>query len=299
MPQLELPADPVLQATRLPLVEPAGIDWDRATAVDLASLEDTAPEEAPNPFGGYFYRGSGSGTADDWLIGRGDRLGIYSLVLLDGMEGPLGWLQYDLSTVIHFVSGPRQTDLPPRLYDFTLAVPFRQPITDRWSCDLTVRAGWYSDFEGSVRDAVRFPSHAVFYHQTSQTWQWLLGIDYLDRDDVPVLPVAGAVWTPREDLRIEAIFPRPRVAFRCTNDDWTYLALEMGGGTWGIERSSGAADIVTYRDFRVSLGTHTGDADRVRLIEIGWSFGRHLEYRSGTPDYDPPDTLLLRSILLY
>jgi hypothetical protein len=67
------------------------------------------------------------------------------------------------------------------------------------------------------------------------TWQWvperlslLFGVVYLDRNDMPVLPGVGLIWTPNPDWRLDVIFPRPKLASQLVfipreRDDWVYL----------------------------------------------------------------------------
>ena len=285
----------------VPLESPGpmqGVNWDDATAVDLDSKGGESPVEC-SPFGEFFYRGAGYLPQDGWLVGNGDRLGMYDFVIFDDTEASLGWLNYRFGAAVHFISGPVQTDLPPRVYDITFGFPRRGTLGDRLSYDLLTRVGWYSDFEGGAADGIRFPSHALLYYRVNESWQWLLGIDYLDRDDVSLLPVGGVLWTPSEDWRIEAVFPKPMIAYRFRGYRWVYVASEMGGDTWDIERATGADDIFTYRDFRILFGLQANSGEEPHCLEIGYVFGRHLEYRSGTPDYSPPDTILIRSVKRY
>jgi hypothetical protein len=268
------------------------INWDEATAVDLENLLDV-PSAVPNPFEDYYYRGAGYAAQTQWLLGKGDELGIFSLQFFSESGTDLGKNTLDLGATIHFISGPVQTDLPPRVYDFTLGLPRRGNLAESWRYELMFRMGWYSDFEGSAREGIRFPSHLVLYQQASDWWQWVLGVDYLDRDDIRLLPVFGALWIPGENWRFEAVFPRPLIGHRFRGKRWIYSAAQMGGGTWDIRREWGAEDVFTYRDLQLLLGVGLGDDSS---LEVGYVFQRHLEYRSGTPLYQPPDAVLLRSI---
>jgi hypothetical protein len=72
----------------------------------------------------------------------------------------------------------------------------------------------------------------------------------------------------------------------------------MGGGTWAIQRADTTNDVATYRDYRISLGLQ-GETSNAEFTEIGLIFGRHLEYRSGTPSYDPLNTTILRHVVCY
>ncbi len=290
-------ANPASLASLESGVMPEGIDWERATRIDLDFPSGSSEREGT--FGDFFYRGAGRQVPMTWLIGKGDRMGIFTLPLLSDSDSSFGWLGYDFGGVIHFFSGPRQTDLPPRLYDLTVALPRRQRLTENLWVDLMFRAGWYTDFRASARQAFRFPSHAVVYYRTSPHWQWVLGLDYLHRDDVQLLPVLGTLWTPHADWRVEAVFPKPMIAYRFAASHWLYFASEMGGGMWTIERQDGSPDKFTYRDFRLTTGIQLGTRRSQLFAEIGWALERHLQYRSGTPSYDPPDTIFLRLISRY
>ncbi len=283
------------EAPTLPIYE---IDWDEATPVDLEVLWDDRPA-VYDPFKVYHYRGSGYAAHTQWIIGKGDELGIFSLQFLSGAGTRFDSGSLSLGGAVHFISGPVQTDLPPRVYDLTLGIPSRLAIGESWAVDVMFRVGWFSDFEGSAREGLRFPSHLVAYHQASPFWQWVLGVDYLDRDDIRLLPVFGAVWTPQENWRWEAVFPRPLIGRRFSGGRWVYIAGQLGGGTWDIQRSWGTGDVFTYRDLQLLLGIQNLGLGIKRFIEVGYVFQRHLEYRSGTPSYKPPDAVLLRAVVRY
>lgn len=249
-----------------------------------------------DPFGRYAYHGSGDSGRSYWMPGSGDRMGMLGLVC-DSFDQPEeGKTAFDLTITCHLVGGPKQTDMPPRLWDFTTRVGRRERLDMFWSYEAAFRPGWFSDFEGSAREGLRFPGHGVLYYTPSDCFQLQAGIDYLDRDDIAWLPVFGAAFKPHPAVRLDAVFPRPRVAYRVDGECWLYLAAEMGGGTWAIRRADSTDDVTTYRDYRISLGWQ-GDA--TNYLEIGLVLGRHLEYRSGTPSYTPLNTTILRSVLCY
>ncbi|TVS20001.1 MAG: hypothetical protein EA424_06245 [Planctomycetaceae bacterium] len=289
-----------------PLVSAYEVNWDEATRVDIDDLQDKG-FDLNNPFGANFYCGAGYPAPTQWLIGKGDELGILSLQLGSSGTGQCGSLAktMDLGIAIHFISGPVQTDLPPRVYDFTLGIPFRGLVGDSWRYDLLFRMGWYSDFKGSAREGIRFPSHLVLYNRATDWWEWVLGVDVLDRDDILLLPVFGALWTPSEKWRFEAVFPRPLIGRRFAEGRWVYFTAQMGGGTWDIKRDGGAEDVFTYRDLQVLLGVQGPSLGGLlglsskNFLEIGYVFERHLEYRSGSPVYKPPDMVLLRTVARY
>ena len=242
-------------------------------------------------FGDWFgYNSPQSDTT--WLVGNGDDLGMFSLENYPNLK--LGKSSsFSLGTGFHFVNGPIATDLPPRLFDLVLAYQKRKAWSSRFMYDMRLSVGAFTDFEGSVRKGIRFPGHFVTFFEWHPWLVSVLGIEAPDRDDVSVLPVAGFVWRPNSEMVIEAVFPRPKIQTRIRGNKALYLSGELGGGTWAIERVGGINDNATYRDFRVMLGIHDfGDNDSD--FEIGWAFGRKLEYRSGIGDYNIDDTLLIR-----
>jgi hypothetical protein len=255
-------------------------------------LESEATAELPPPFG---YDTADSATT--WLPGDEDQFGWVSLESLavlssDSPGGVVGGIG------VHFLDGPARSEMPPRLFDFVIGYHRREWIRPHFGWDFVFRVGAFSDFEGSAEDGVRFPSHAVAFFQIDRQTTWLLGVDYLDRDDVSALPVAGLVWAPTDDFRLDAAFPRPRAALRVIDSDcWLYLGGELGGGTWAIERDDSWNDNATYSDLRLVFGIETSDGANGRsALELGYVFDRELSYRSGLGDYKPQECLMIRLV---
>jgi hypothetical protein len=157
-----------------------------------------------------------------------------------------------------------------------------------------------SDFEGSSRDGIRFPGHAVGFLKVAPRWELVFGVDYLDRGDLKILPVAGLIVVPHRHVRLEIVFPRPRLVLQLTHNHRLSLGGELGGGSWAIERTNLVDDLATYRDLRLSIGLeHATDDGDLSAFEIAYLFDRKLEYTSGIGDYYPRDTVMLRLIQTY
>jgi hypothetical protein len=132
----------------------------------------------------------------------------------------------------------------------------------------------------------------------------LLGVAYLDREDVAALPVAGIIYKPCDDVRYEMIFPRPRYARRfyqaCDREDWWYIAGEFGGGSWSVERASGAHDVLTLNDWRLLLGVESKLNGGVgKKLEVGYVFARELEYKSSPTVFELDSAFLVRVGVTY
>jgi len=205
----------------------------------------------------------------------------------------------------NFIDGPPSPDLPPRLYDATLTFRTMGRINQRWAYNLAVTPGVHSDFQQWDARGFRITGYAFAVYSWTPRVQIALGAAYLDRSDIAVLPAAGLIWTPTDDWRIELIAPRPKIARRMAYfgeemEDWLYLSGTFGGGEYQIERSGGALDVVTLRDYRVMFGIERKmPMNAGAFLEIGWVFGRTVEYDSATPDFKPGDTALISAGVTY
>lgn len=266
----------------LGLVEPPAVAVEEEGVVD--------------PFLGY----NTTASETTWLPGDDDEFGWVSLESLASLRlGSPGGLVAGMG--FHFLDGPVQTEMPPRLFDFTIGYQRREWIRPNIGWDFVFRVGAFSDFEGSAKDSIRFPSHLVTFWRIGPTATWLLGVDYLDWDDLNLLPVFGAVWMPTDDFRIDAVFPRPRVSLRIMDScTWLYIGGEIDGGTWAIERNDSWNDNATYHDLRLVFGIETwADNCMGSALELGYVFDRELSYRSGLGNYSPQDCLMVRMVGKY
>ncbi len=242
---------------------------------------------------------------ETWLASGGDDgLGVNTLELSAILAAPIFATQPPFLITprfaAHFLDGPITSDLPARVFDTSLEFRWLRPLNDRWTADLAVAPGFYSDFDNTSSDAIRITGRAVGIYKWTPTLTVALGIVYLDREDVSLLPVFGLIWKPDDTLNVELLFPRPKVAkrivFGLDASWWTYVAGEFGGGSWAIQRASGADDVATVRDFRAILGlqrkANSGGSMR---FEVAYVFGRQLEYLSATPDLSLDDTVLVRA----
>jgi hypothetical protein len=264
--------------------EPISLDGS-AEAPPAASLRD---------FLGYRY----STSSLDWIPGGGDHFGMFSIAWDHYRKSGIGE-GIGVGMDFNFLAGPRQTDMPPRVFDFSIAYQVRDrqgPL----AFDLAAAVRASSDFEGSARKGIRFPAHAVGFLSAGEAVDVVFGIDFLDRDDIHLLPVVGLIWIPNPEMRFELVFPRPRAVFQLSNRHRFYLAGELGGGTWAVERAAVGNDLATYHDLRAFVGVEQVQEDGQRsAFEIGYLFGRRLEFSSGIGDMHLVDAVVLRLVTTY
>jgi len=158
--------------------------------------------------------------------------------------------------------------------------------------------GIYSDFEDSAREGFRIQGHGMGMW-TEGGLQFVLGVDYLDRKNLPLLPIAGVVYEWDDSTRLELVFPKPRISRMITRqfevDRWLYLSADYSGYSWAVERDTGLADVATLNEACILVGTELWDErGRCSEFEIGFHVNRDLEFASGLGSFRPKDTFSLR-----
>jgi hypothetical protein len=241
-------------------------------------------------------------------------LGINSVAASTTMNFPFFYNQAPLlitpGGAIHWLDGPHSfgsapADLPPRLYDLYLDAAWKPVITPWLSADLGVRVGIYTDYRHVTGNSIRVMGRGLGILTFSPSLRVALGVVYLDRVKVKILPAGGVIWTPDEDTRYEILFPNPKLARRLltlgTTEWWWYVSGEYGLGSWTIERADGRGDQVDINDLRAIVGLEWHALSGTRgIFEIGYVFDRKLTYRSGSPhDFKLTDTIMLRAGVAY
>ena len=274
--------------------------------IDVVEDPDRPRDARPGMFQKIVFEGT-------WLVGGvGDNFGMRELEFETILALPIPSRKSPLiitpGFAVRYLHGPTSSDLPPRVYDAYAQFRWMHRLTPRLGIDLAITPGVFGDFEKSTADTFRMPGHGAAMWTWTPTLKVLLGLAYLDREDVPFLPIAGMIWQPHDDVKYELTFPRPRIARRvyfwgaCGDDveDWIYVSGELGGGTWAIARTDGSDDIFNYRDYRLILGVQRKVLWGLdRRLEIGYIFGRKIEYQSPTPDIFPSNTVMIRGGLVY
>ena len=236
-----------------------------------------------------------------YMPGDGDQFGWLTF-------GSNTWLSrgessgMEMNFNLHLLSGPEVVALPPRLYDFELGYQSKTSLSEKFSYDFGLSVGIYSDFEDSARDGVRFPAHLVGMVHPNENWDWVFGVEYLDRDDIKMLPVIGFIWhdTSLPGLRIEAVFPRPRIDLQIQNNMRLYWTARLGGGSWDIEMPDETNDVFTYRDYQILMGLESLSKDKkLNAWEFGFVFSRHIEFRNRSDEVNLDEAFVLRHVTRY
>jgi hypothetical protein len=107
----------------------------------------------------------------------------------------------------------------------------------------------------------------------------------------------GYSWHSEDfpNWNVDMVFPRPRVQFAVNDSTRLYIAGRLGGGTWDILMPRAINDVMTYRDFQLLFGFEKWKkSDDVSGFELGYVFGRKMEFRSSPQDYRLGDAFMIR-----
>lgn len=250
-----------------------------------------------------------------WLAGSGgSELGVTDLELNGTFFFPFfgGRLPFFITPgfAVHYWNGPDSDsftsvpppELPPRTYDAYLDAAIKPVITNWLSADLGARVGLYTDFESVESNAIRVIARGIGIITISPTTQIVLGVVYLDRLTIKLLPAFGLIWMPNPDARFDIIFPQPKLSYRMTTygttEWWWYVGGELGGGSWHFQRADGQDDAYDYNDLRLILGLEWKNQSLPGVtgyFEVGYAFNREIEYIGVNPGFDPDDTVMLRA----
>lgn len=245
----------------------------------------------------------GSGLVFTYVPGTGDQLGVFGFDFRSVPPTTLpqaSTLTMNTGWGITWLNGPSSTDLPPQLFHVTIDIGGIAKINDEWAVDLAITPAWYTDWVNRRPESFRLGGRGAWYYRFDDSVQLAAGFVYLNRDDIPALPIAGVVLGNEESgRRYELVFPRPKMAWRITEtetaDHWFYVNGELGGGSWAIKRTDRTPDVLTYRDYRLMGGFEfRRKKGRRGAIEAGWLFSRAIESRTGRGDYDPQDAFITR-----
>ncbi len=194
------------------------------------------------------------------------------------------------------------TSFPDSLYNAGLTVTWMKPLNERWSLMLNASPSYSGDGKTSG-ETIRCPVMFGANWTPNSRWKVLMGVAYLDRGDIPVLPIGGFTYTPNDDWKFECMAPQPRIARRLTGwsdsqiDRWLYLGGGFGGDTWAISSTGGRSDLAMYREFSVLLGYESVRKQGTFQwnAEIAYLFDRRMEFEHDTqPTFKPDDSLSLR-----
>ncbi|MDR1957655.1 MAG: hypothetical protein LBQ54_01170 [Planctomycetaceae bacterium] len=170
--------------------------------------------------------------------------------------------------------------------------------------DLWARFGVFSDLRKVDGNSLRLLGRGNVYVKLNPRMEVAVGVVYLNRERVKLLPSGGLLWRPNDTVEWRLVFPDPKVARKLAQRNntewWGFARADYGGNCWSFKTEEGTQRI-DYNDIRVSLGLEfrnptTACADG--FFEIGGLFSREL-YSAGQKYYSPSTSLFLGAGIYY
>ncbi|HBE68009.1 MAG TPA: hypothetical protein DDW52_07650 [Planctomycetaceae bacterium] len=208
---------------------------------------------------------------------------------------------------LHQWDGPKavDADLPALAYSAFLDLGWESDPARILGAELGLRVGMFTDFNTSISDSLRVLGRGIGRIRLTPRATLKLGVLYLDRVKVKLLPAGGLLWQPNPDTRFDLFFPEPKLSHYLStvgnSDTWWYVAGYYGGGSWTVERAGGGKESMDINDLRLVFGLEWGRNEQIRegrrrgFMEIGYVFDREVRYKVSTMDnMDFQDTIMFR-----
>lgn len=218
-------------------------------------------------------------------------------------------LRISPGAVFSFWDGPETEstgfDLPSKAVGAYLGFDHVTDLTKTAGFESNITIGIYSDYENLSSDSFRLTGRLLGWQRINSYTVGKLGVEYLDRIRVKILPAVGLFFSPNADMKFDLYFPRTKLSHRIPNlgqyEAWAYVGGEYGGGSWAIERIDGSDDQVDINDVRAFAGLEWIGPRRVTgFVDFGYAFEREIVYRSNPlADLNLQDTLFVRTGLAF
>ncbi len=208
---------------------------------------------------------------------------------------------------IHCWDGPSDGihNLPGSAYSAYLDLQFATDPNFTIGGEFGARVGVYSSFDTLITDSVRIQGLALGVARITPTLTAKLGVMYIDRNDIKLLPAGGLLWQPNPQLRVDIFFPQPRISQYVTTvgtyELWWYLTGEYGGGAWTVKPTDAdPSQGIDINDFRASLGLEWSSPRGLNgFVEAGYVFKRRLVYTVPYEEFDLADAWMVRAGLSF
>jgi len=206
------------------------------------------------------------------------------------------------------INAPLDLDLPQDLHQFSLGMSWMRPLNEQWIIRTMLSGVFATDFQNTGSMAWQFRGGMFAIYRPNKQWDLAFGALATGQEDIPVLPVIGAVWQPSPSLKINLMLPNPRISFLLSDSSqrqqWAYFGAGMSGGNWAYNLRNGSPERLNYREWRLVVGWESTPSQTSRqfqstgtsyVIEAGYVFGRKFELEHQAAEIKLDNTLLLHT----
>lgn len=187
----------------------------------------------------------------------------------------ISWTQMTMPKELDFLFGDQK-----KLLKTGASVEYLLPLCNSLLFDGNVQIFYASDGKAGGSDTLRMNGYGALIWKMGPTAELVLGASYNDVTKNSIIPVGGILWRPSDDLYMELLFPRPKIAWRlpeawcgaCKAPYWFYVSGEYTAERWQIESNwqipgvNNSSFDFRYEDIRIAVGI-----ERKGLNEINWA----------------------------
>ena len=195
---------------------------------------------------------------------------------------------------IHFLDRPVGFDLPATLHDVAIDFHVFRVFGNHWIADFAVQPGLYADSDSlDASEALRFTGRALGVYAPTIDVKYALGVTYLDGGWAKIVPVAGVIYKPNDDIGIPTRFPNAAHLVAIALDEYSGQGRTMDvsfrsntpTSPGRFSKSDGDTDVLAYRDYRAILGFERKIVGGLsHRLEIGYVFNRDMKIASISGD---------------
>ncbi len=189
------------------------------------------------------------------------------------------------------------------LYTVTLPLDVVHTV-ERWTLWAELSPGLHSDFEHLTGDDYRTAGMGLAMYAIRTNVQVGLGLaydSYFGEDNF--YPLGGVDWRPKDDLRLNLVFPRPRITWAPVHGVLVFADTQPAGDVWNVrDADSGGEYDLKIEGLRSAVGVEYLVAPHTWLqVAAGAAYDRHYEVRRNgnkVVDSDADDTWFVRAGLM-
>ena len=193
----------------------------------------------------------------------------------------------ELSTGLHYslreIDAPAAANLPGSLQTLAVSLGGDYRLRDDLTLGLTVSPGLSGDFKAVDGNDVRVPVALHVKYRRSKKLTIVGGIAYTAGNrSFRALPMIGLLYLPTDKWAIALGFPRTGIMYKLNPKTELFVAGELTRAEYRLHDPSLGADIVSYRDYRLSTGAEIKLLPAVKLgISGGYAFARKFVFYDG------------------
>jgi hypothetical protein len=186
----------------------------------------------------------------------------------------------EVSYSILHISAPAAARLPDNLHTVTAGLRTDLSLNPKLSISFLLAPGIAGDFNTVGGDDIRVRVGSTVRYTLSDKLTLLGGLIYQQGyKGTRALPVVGAIYRPTDRWTINLVAPRPGVTYSVSRGLRLNFGGELAGGEYQLHQRSIGADVIRYREFRVSGGADFALARNIKgELAGGYAFARRFSF---------------------